>query len=426
MMSNKNLTIFLDNKTQIESFIQSRSPSMYKYVVSSKSHFTLWHKTLSHSDITGRGKRNGAKEGLERNLLYYLSVEEMEKIQLQFPDKLFESAKQSNIGLPAQFYSDLGVPRLRRRRGKQETQHTHIILNDYVDILLVNDTMEYFNQEYTKCVLKKLNKYDRLFSSKSDVFLNKESPFTDIQITQAIHGLGTSEDKEFHKLRLTMFLNDTIMFLIEHTKEKNKLFIMLEKNPRFFTLVGIADKAWQQYVEIHRRQEVARIEGKQVLRAEVDQKSRKLQSMWKSKLAKEMMTYTTEEGRVFCPFTGVSADFSTFSMLFVASHIKRHADCYNDRESFDINNGLLLSANADALFDKYMITISNTKELIFSFLLETDYSLRNNLLLNQPIFQLVLNEDRMKNLEEHRAKFYKKEEERKKLLIEKGRVHVYR
>jgi hypothetical protein len=413
-MPNKNATIFVEDKNQIESFVQSRSESMYEYMEKSPSKFTLWYKTLMHSDLTNRGKRNGSREGFEKNYLYYLSVDEMERIQAQFPDKPFESAKQSNIGMPAAFYVDLGIPRLERRKGKQETQHEHVLVNDYSEVMLVNDTLTYFNQDYTGRVLKRLNKYARLFCSKNDISLDKESPFTEIRLTEAIHGLGTADDEEFHKLRLSMFLNDTVIFLIEHKEEKNNLFIMLEKNPRFFTLVGEADSAWEKYLTTQRRQEIAEIKGTTKLDAADDEKSRKLQSAWKEKLAKEMMTYTTEEGKVFCPFTGISADFHAFSMLFVASHIKRHCDCENDKESFDLNNGLLLSANADALFDKYMITINEDKELVFSFLLESDYVLRNKLLLNQPVFQLVLNDERMKKLEEHRRIFFEKEEERKK------------
>ena len=415
-MPNKNTTVGMDEKEKIDAFVQSRSTTMYEYMMQSKSRFTLWYKTLSHSDLTNRGKRNGSKEGLEKNYLYYLSVEEMETIQEQFPEKPFESAKQSNIGLPTQFYGDLGVPRLERRKGKQETQHTHVLVNEYADVMLVNDTMEYFSQEYTARALKRLNKYDRLFCSKNDVRFDENSSLTKIQLTEAIHGLGTADDVEFHKLRLSMFLNDTVIFLIEHREEKNKLYIMLEKNPRFFTLAGVADTAWEKYITTHRRQEVAEIKGKEPLAAGEDEKSRKLQSAWKDKLAKEMMTYTTEEGKVFCPITNICADFSAFSMLFVASHIKRYADCNNYKESFDVNNGLLLSANADALFDKYMIAINEEKKLIFSFLLEPDYMLRSQLLLNLPVFKLVLNEDRMKNLEEHRRILYKKEEERKKSL----------
>lgn len=413
-MENKNSTIYISNKNQIISFVQSRSLSMLEYIQNSSSYYTLWYKNLSHSDLTNRGKRNGSREGLEKNLLYYLSIEEMKSIQEYFPEKPFESAKQSNIGLPSQFYEDLGIRRLERRKGKQDSQHKHIVLNENINVMLVNDTMEYFNQEYTGRVLKKLNKFDRLFSSKNNVNLNENSPFTDIKLTQAIHGLGTANDEEFHKLRLSMFLNDTVIFLIEHKEERNQLFIMLEKNPRFFTLIGAADTAWEKYLVSHRRQEVAKIKGDISLDASENEKSRRLQSAWKDKLAKEMMTYTTDEGKVFCPFTNVSANFSAFSMLFVASHIKSHAECSCDKESFDINNGLLLSANADALFDKYMISVNEEKELIFSFLLEKDFILRNKLLLNQPIFQMVLNVERMKNLEQHRKKFYEKENERKK------------
>jgi len=413
-MPNKNATIFLDDPKQIEMFIQSRSEKMYSYYKGSKSRFTLWSKTLTHSDLTNRGKRNGTREGLDKNYLYYLSVDEMEKIQEQFPDKPYESAKQSNIGMPVSFYVDLGIPRLERRKGKQESQHEHVRVNDYAEVLLVNDTLEYFTQDYTGRVLKRLSKYTRLFCSKNDVSINEKSDFTSIQLTEAIHGLGTAEDEEFHKLRLSMFLNDTIIFIIEHGEVRNKMFIMLEKNPRFFTLAGVSDTAWEKYVTTQRKQEIASIKGKETLDASEDEKSRKLQSAWKDKLAKEMMTYTTEEGKVLCPITGISADFDAFSMLFVASHIKRHADCANDKESFDVNNGLLLSANADALFDKYMISVNEDKELMFSFLLETDYDLRNKLLLNQPIFKFVLNEERMKNLAEHRKVFLQKEADRKR------------
>ena len=198
-MANKNSIIYMDEQDEISAFVQSRSVTMYEYMVKSKSQFTLWYKPLAHSDLTNRGKRNGAKEGFEKNYLYYLSVEEMEKIQEQFPEKPFESAKQSNIGMPMDFYLDLGIPRLERRKGKQKSQHSHIIINEFVDVMIVNDTMEYFKQEHTARVLKRLNKYNRLFCDKNNIILNEESPFTEIQLTEAIHGLGTADDIEFHK-----------------------------------------------------------------------------------------------------------------------------------------------------------------------------------------------------------------------------------
>jgi predicted restriction endonuclease len=72
-----------------------------------------------------------------------------------------------------------------------------------------------------------------------------------------------------------------------------------------------------------------------------------------------------------------------------------------------------LCANADALFDKHLITISETKELIFSFLLDNDSRLKSQLLLMQPIFQPILNEKRMEYIAYHREQFKKLEVIRK-------------
>lgn len=417
-MPNKNSVVHINDINKIKLFIQSRSSDMYKYMEESSSEFSLWSKTLFHSDLTGRGKREGNKQPLKKNYLYYLSVKEMETI-LKRSKKPFASAKQSNIGMPAEFYDDLGINKLERRHGQQTTRHDHIKLNDSINVMLVNDTVSYFKQNYTEKVLRKLNKYDSnaesIFCDRNDITLNTESSFTEIQLTEAIHGLGTSSDKEFHKLRLSMFLNDTIIFLIEHCTNRNNLFILLEKNPKFYTLAGETNSAWEKYLSTQRFQEESAIRSLSGPTPAEDEKTRNMQSAWKNMLAKEMMAYTTEEGKVFCPFTGVDADFNNFSMLFIASHIKRHEHCVNNKESYNINNGLLLSANADALFDKHMITIGENKELVFSFLLKTNYELRNKLLLNQPIFKMILNDERMKNIEEHRKIFYEKEEERKKL-----------
>lgn len=414
-MPNKNSVIFIDDKSQIETFVENRSQDMKKYMQDHEnSRFTAWYKRLTHSDLTNRGKRNGPGEGLERNLLYYLSLSEMQDIE-KHNGKKFECAKQSNIGLCEEFYEDLGIPRLQRRIGPQKTQHEHIILNETTDVYLVNDTLEYFTMDYTKKVLDALGKEPVRWSDEDTVTLDKSAPFTPIQLTEAIHGLGTKDDKQFHKLRLSMFLNDAMTFIIEHNESRNKLFILLEKNPKFFKLANISDKAWEEYLSVQKNQELNGLQAQQSLETD-DEMSRKLQSVWKDKLAKEMMNYSVVEGNVFCPITGISANYNAFSMLFIASHIKRHSDCATMEESFDINNGLLLAANADALFDKHMFTIGEDKEIIFSFLLKNNYELQNKLLLNQPIFNIILNDKRMEMLKFHREEFYKKEEDRKRRM----------
>lgn len=403
------LVNFIDEKEIIIDFLDSRSQTITNYIKNSNSHFSLWYKNLSHSDLTNRGKRNGSQEGLEKNLLYYLSVKEMQDIEIA-NKKPFESAKQSNIGMTDAFYKDLGIPRLQRRVGPQSTQHKHIVLNDTVDVFLVNDTISYFTMEYTQKVMQKLCKSTDWDISNTVNLSN--GYFTPIQLTQAIHGLGTANDIEFHKLRLSMFCNDTFIVLIEHTYPRKKMYILLEKNPRFYTLIGETNIAWENYLKTKRKQEFAKITASEIIEVE-DEKSRNKQSKWKLLLANEMMNYTTHEGEVFCPFTQISANFESVPMLFIASHIKRFADSDCD-ESFDVNNGLLLCANADALFDKHMITVGEDKKLIFSFLIDNDFMLKQKLLLNQPIFEMVLNEKRMEYMKDHRALFYQKEEQRKK------------
>jgi hypothetical protein len=49
-----------------------------------------------------------------------------------------------------------------------------------------------------------------------------------------------------------------------------------------------------------------------------------------------------------------------------ASHIKAWADCDNDSDRLNVYNGLLLSANYDALFDKGLITFDDEGLIVYS------------------------------------------------------------
>lgn len=139
---------------------------------------------------------------------------------------------------------------------------------------------------------------------------------------------------------------------------------------------------------------------------------RELQEEWKMLLAQNMMNLVKKGTDVVCPFTGVEGDFSKFPMLFIASHIKRFADS-SLKEKYDINNGLLLTANADALFDKYMITVSEDKKLVFSKFIDED--LKKILNLVEITLPDVLNDERMEYMKEHRRIFLEKEQIRETL-----------
>ena len=67
-----------------------------------------------------------------------------------------------------------------------------------------------------------------------------------------------------------------------------------------------------------------------------------------------------------CRITGI-----TNSSLLIASHIKPWAKC-NDEERLDGNNGLLLTPNADKLFDKGLISFTDDGRLLKSSAITID------------------------------------------------------
>ncbi len=402
------------DKDRIIEYLESKSEVMEDYVKEhNDSEFYLVYKYMTHSDLTNRGKRNGNKETIEKDFLYYLTVEEMHNIE-KTQKKPFESAKQSNIGVPPMFFNTLGIEQLKRRKGKQETQHKHICINDYANVYVVNETAKFFTGEYTRKILDTLEKKPIWYDENIDIDLVKEKNFTPIKLSHAIHGIGTSADTEFAKLRMNIFKNDILILLIETRPDFSKrLFIMLEKNPIFYSIIGMTNSKWQKYSEKQAKIQEKNLRNKTVGNLANEEKTRKQQSKWRDLLAEEMMNYSAVDGEVFCPFTYLNCNYESLGTLFRASHIKAFKDCDSAEEAYDVNNGLLLCANVDALFDKHLITVDENKNLVFSFLIENNISLISRLLLTQPIFKLVLNDKRMDYMKYHRNEFIKLEKNRK-------------
>lgn len=382
------------------------SDFMRRYINENKgSDYTLIYKYLTHSDIIAPGKRN-ERQGLEKNHLNYLSLEAM--LEMERKGQKFETAHQTCIAVSDTFCEKLGMP---VGRGEQR------YVEKYANVYLVNDTLEYFSIDYSKKVFEKLGKWPNWNFDDYKLNLDTENKVTKINLTYAAHGVGTARDVEFHKLRRNLFRNDRIMFLIENKKNgENNVFILLSKNPVFYTILGIKNDKWLRIAEEDiKRKEYELTQQKNIKAEEIV--DRRQQAAWRKRLAEEMMNYTTNEYEVFCPLTYITVNYENAGTLFRASHIKRYADCSN-QEKFDLNNGILMCANADALFDKHLITISNEGKLIFSELIKNDRKLINNLLLNQPIFKDILNNERLHYLEEHRKVFAEKEQKRLSGTIE--------
>lgn len=364
------------------------SPVMVEHILAHPtSEYELYYKSITHSDLCG-GKRTNISQGYEKNILYYLTVSEMEDLGGT------PVAHQSNIGIPNDVYKALGIEK------KKKTQ---------VEFKLVNDSAEYFIEDYTKRVVEILGKKFPWNNGQCKYGVSY-GDFTDMHMTYGDHGFGTSIDIEFQSLRKNIFVNDTIYFLVERFGTSKTLYILLSKNPKFFDILNIKTTPWNTYLE----KWVEGFTQAQLENADLDVNEyarRTLQEQWKELLAKEMMNYASSDSTVFCPLTLIKGNFEDLKMLFIASHIKRHSDS-TIYEKYDINNGLLLSANADALFDKYMITIDENKNIIFSSLIKDEIKLIEDLHLNFEIFKHVLTDKRMEYMKEHRRIFYEKERER--------------
>lgn len=403
----------IQDTNKIYEYLVNKSDSIAKLIKNGPEwEYMLIVKSITHSDLLNSGKRCGPHETIEQNFLYYLSVSEMKEIE-QIRNKKFESAKQSNIFVPSEFYNFIDMPQLKRRDGAQSTQHKHFLVNNYAKVFLVNDTLKYFNIDYTKKVFDKLDKHPSTWNYDEYKY-ELSGEFTPIELRHAIHGLGTSEDKVFKNIRRSIFKSDIINILLRRKENTKEVYILLEKNPRFFTIIGETNATWEKFLNDNNKHELFHFLKKNEINTGESEKTRKNQNKWRNLLAEEMMSYTTNDDEIFCPITYITANYSCVGTLFRASHIKAFNEC-SVEEAFDINNGILMIANADALFDKHLITISDDGEIIFSYLIKNEYKLQQELKLTEKVFKAILNNKRKEYLKRHREVFEDKEYKRKML-----------
>ena len=241
--------VIIEDTDKILEYLDGKSESIIELINKNKDcDYVLFQKYISHSDVISAGKRLGKEQSVEKNYLYYLSNDKMLEME---KSQEMESAKQSNIGMPAEFYKKLEIPMLKRRDGQQSTQHEHPLINNYADVYLVNDTLRYFCIEYTEKVFEKLGKSVNWNFDKYKYTLDS-GDFTPIKISYAIHGLGIESDAFFHVLRRNIFKTDSFMCLVKINLDmhKKELYIMLEKNPIFFTIIGETNKTWEKYLKL--------------------------------------------------------------------------------------------------------------------------------------------------------------------------------
>ena len=101
-----------------------------------------------------------------------------------------------------------------------------------------------------------------------------------------------------------------------------------------------------------------------------------------------------------CAVSGLS-----ITKVLIASHILPWKES-NDNERLDVGNGILLSPNLDALFDKHLISFENNGEMIISNKLSDE---QINILGINSLSLRNIYDDMFIYLEQHRNVFYEKQ-----------------
>ena len=101
-----------------------------------------------------------------------------------------------------------------------------------------------------------------------------------------------------------------------------------------------------------------------------------------------------------CAITGLS-----ITTVLIASHIHPWKDA-TDEERLDVGNGILLSPNLDALFDKHLISFEDNGKILISKLLSEN---QKDVLGLDGLSLRIIYEDMIKYLTKHRKVFYEKQ-----------------
>ena len=115
---------------------------MYDYVkFHENSKFTLIYKHLTHSDLISSWKRT-EKQGLEKNILNYLSVSQMQELKNNWEE--FETAHQSCITIPKSIFEN--------KLWIQISRSNQYYIDKLASVYLVTDSLIYekLHHEFSK------------------------------------------------------------------------------------------------------------------------------------------------------------------------------------------------------------------------------------------------------------------------------------
>ena len=401
----------LTEMQQIEDALEIIGRNDLKQMMSTKNDYFYLEKIMTFADVVTSGKKGyvsadkkekGAfseakiAERAEKNYLFYSTKNEIANYErINKRNKLFFcETHQSNISMPLAFYEFLGL------EGGARANKGLLLNSDKYHCYLVNACLRnLFEENLTSSTLQKLSRS----KTGNQLIHNIEEDYTLVDVHIAVHGLGIKNDNELHNLRKNIFAKDKMCVLIE--KDMNgsyRLYFMFYRNPKFYLLNNISMPSFL----------ISDIDNEE---DEKHQESRKGQTRWRNTLAEYALTLSVDDtSKVVCPFTLVEVSYPAEATLLRASHIKAYAECKNDDgsinndEAYDIDNGFLVTANVDALFDKYLISVKDDGTVVTSKTI-SDSLVFDDLGIQRKIKPEYISEKKKKYLAFHKEKFDERE-----------------
>ena len=339
-------------------------------------------------------EKNSIKKRVSNNILCYNTLSEMEEFELN-KRKSISTTRQSCITINDEFCSFLNVPP-RNRKGDRRS----LSAGKYKSFIMTEGLAD-FTKDKTILTVKNLGKDIRKIKH-DDYIYDENLKLIPIDLTLVAQGIGEAKNKIFQKIRSNVFVQDKMYILLEKDNDENyNIYIMFYKNAIFYKINKLPAPS---YVLNFYHNESSSSE----------QPSREGQRKWREQLSEISMALNIENpNHVVCPFTGISINYTNEGTILRASHIKSYKDCKTDlgdidpKEAYDLDNGFLILADIDALFDKHLISVDpNTFEVKYSKKLSSELVKRIN--CKEHIDPIHISDKKKEYLKIHYDKFIQK------------------
>ena len=259
--------------------------------------------------------------------------------------------------------------------------------------LILKEDLEHYLQQVKDVIIATTQSLNR--SQKWEDINRELSSFDDVLWFEIIRADVTHPGNYINCKKSSNKADPYYTFLrkIAIPKLSSLSIMKLRKEEEYYYLFRIIYEASPEVVERHYHPNYSQKTRAIGRSYKVEAKAREGQSVFRNSLLKQMG---------HCPFTGIDDP-----RLLIASHIKPW-ECSDEKEKVDSNNGLLLSATYDRLFDQGLITFNKDGSLKLSVWLSEENKKRLGLIEGMMLPDLKYNKKKDVYMAYHREHVFLK------------------